>query len=104
MQTSSHHFEEKANQLIRKVNRLKDRSKRQFAYRAAILTIYGFQVAIPVLLGIGVGTLMDKAWPYEHFSWVLNFILIGFLVGLYNANNWFYINIGLKKTKKGGKK
>ena len=99
MQTFNQHFEQRAQQLIQRVNKLKNRSKRQFFLRATILTIYGFQVAIPVLICLAVGILLDKTWPTVRFSWVLNGILLGFLIGLYNANAWFYDNISIKQDK-----
>ena len=93
MQTFNQHFEQRAEQLMEKVQKLRDRSKRRFMLRATILTIYGFQVAVPVLLCLATGIFLDKVWPMEHLSWVLNFILLGFLIGLYNANSWFYKNV-----------
>ena len=103
MQDFNHYFEDQANLLIKKANNLRNRSSRQFAYKAAILTIYGFQVAIPVTLGIFFGSLLDKRHPVEHISWTLNAVLLGGIIGFYNANMWFYKTIGLKK-KKGDKK
>lgn len=98
MQTFSHSFEVHQKQLLRKVRNLEKRPQRQFAYRAAFLTIYGFQIATPVVLGIFLGVFLDNTWPVNHISWTLNFILLGFLFGLYNANMWFYRTIGLKKN------
>ena len=100
MQGFNQYFEQQANVLIKKANNLRDRSKRQHAYRAAILTIYGFQVAIPVLLGLFLGRFLDKNFAVNHISWVLNFVLLGALVGFYNANTWFCRTIQLKRTPK----
>ena len=99
MQGFSHYFENQSKLLIQKANSLKTRSQRQFAYRAVVLTIYGFQVTIPVLLGLFIGYTLDKHYPVNHISWILNMILIGAFVGFYNANIWFYKTIGLHKTK-----
>ena len=108
MQSFNQYFDAQARILIKKAENLSKRSDRQFVYRAAILTVYGFQVVIPVLIGIFVGLLLDKNFPLEHIAWTLNFILLGFLIGLYNANTWFYRMMELHKTRKykqkGGKK
>ena len=110
MQYFNQYFDKQAKLLIQKANNLRNRSQRQHAYRAALLTVYGFQVAIPVVLGIFLGVFLDKYLPLTHLSWTLNLILLGFLVGLYNANTWFYRMMELqrkndkKKTQKGRKK
>ncbi len=104
MQGFSHYFENQSKLLIKKANNLKNRSHRQFAYRAAVLTIYGFQVALPVLIGIFLGNLLDKHYPIQHISWTLNMILIGGIIGFCNANIWFYKTIGLHNKTKGGKR
>ena len=104
MQRFNGYVTEQADILIKKAENLSKRSHRPYVYRVAVLTIYGFQVTIPVLMGIFFGQLLDKSSPLRHISWTLNLILIGFIVGFYNANRWFYHTIGLKNHKKGGKK
>ena len=89
MSRFNHYFDQQAQILIRKATKLYNRSDRQYAHRAALLTVYGFQVAIPVVLGIFSGLFLDKCFPVAHLSWTLNLILLGFLVGFYNANAWF---------------
>jgi len=104
MQNFNDYLTEQADILIQKAENLSRRSHRQYVRRIAVLTIYGFQVAIPVLIGIFLGQLLDKSILIQHFSWTLNLVLIGVIIGFYNANRWFYHSIGLKKRKKGGKK
>lgn len=98
-------FEQEAQRMIQKAQKLGNRPNKQYAYKAAFLTVYGFQVAIPVVLGIFLGLFLDKVWPVKHVSWVLNFILLGFLTGLFNANVWFYHMMEIhKKNKEKNKK
>lgn len=104
MQGFNDYFEHQAQYLIEKTIKIKKRSTRQHIYRAAILTIYGFQVAIPVLIGIFLGMFLDKHFPLEHIAWTLNLIIIGFIVGFYNANRWFYHMVELHKHKTSQKK
>ena len=104
-----YHFERKAFRLIAKTEKLATRSQRQFIYRIGVLTIYGFQVAVPVVLGLFLGIFLDKACAVSHISWVLNCVLVGAFVGFYNANRWFYKMMGLslaknEKEAKGGNK
>ena len=67
-----------ASQLIKKADKRLHRENKQALYRAAILSVYGWQMAIPVLLGIMLGILLDKVFPIRHFSWILNLILLEF--------------------------
>ena len=104
MQKFNDYLTQQADILIQKAEKLSRRSHRQYVHRIAVLTVYGFQVAIPVVLGIFVGRLFDRTIIINHFSWTLNLVLIGVIVGFYNANCWFYHSIGLKRRKRGGKK
>ena len=85
--------------LIHKAQTLSRRGNRQFYLNAAIIGVYGWQMAIPVLLGILLGTLLDKRVPVPHISWTLNLIIIGFGIGIFNATRWVR-HEGLIKGKK----
>lgn len=106
MQAFNQYFDQQAKLLIKKVNTLRSRDRRRHVFRSAVLTIYGFQVAIPTMLGLFLGCFLDKHFPVSHISWVLNMVLLGALIGFYNANVWFYraMEIQAKQDKKGGKK
>ena len=97
-------MEQTAKTLIRKASNLEHRPNRTYLYRAALLTVYGWQMAIPVLIGIALGLFLDKHLPIERFSWTLNLILLGFGAGLYNANTWIKKTAGLKSKNKEDKK
>ena len=85
--------------LIRKARILSRRNKRQFYLNAAIIGVYGWQMAIPVLLGILAGTFLDRYAPVTHISWTLNLIIIGFGIGIFNATRWVHRE-GLIKRRK----
>ena len=72
--------------LKKKAQALGNRKNRTFYFNAAILSVYGWQMAIPVLLGIILGRFLDKHFTNDTFSWTLNLIIIGFAVGVFNAN------------------
>ena len=90
-----------AHQLMKKVDKRSDKESKQVVYKAALLSVYGWQLAIPVLLGIMLGILLEKVFPIPHFSWILNLILLGFVIGFYNATQWMKKNLGLKGKKDG---
>ena len=90
-----------ARQLIKKADKRQNKENKQVVYKAALLSVYGWQLAIPVLLGIMLGVFLDKVFPIQHFSWILNLILLGFIVGFYNATQWTKKNLGLKGKKDG---
>lgn len=74
--------------LKQKAQALGNRKNRTFYFNAAILSVYGWQMAIPVLLGIILGRFLDRHFTSDTFSWTLNLIIIGFAVGVFNANYW----------------
>lgn len=50
--------------------------------------LVGWSVAIPTLLGIGLGLYLDAHHP-ARFSWVLTLLFVGVLLGC--ANAWYWI-------------
>ncbi len=76
--------------LINKAKAMEHRRSRLLFFNAALLGVYGWQLSIPVLLGVGLGQFLDRVFPAPHFSWTLNFIFIGFIVGIINANRWLH--------------
>jgi ATP synthase protein I len=49
--------------------------------------IIGWSVAIPILLGILLGTWIDNTWP-SRYSWTLMLLLGGVILGCLNAWVW----------------
>ena len=87
-----------AKQLIQKADNRQKRGQIKINYNVAVLSIYGWQVAIPVLLGILLGRLLDDFYP-SSFSWTVNLIIIGFVVGFTNATMWLKRSYQVKKGK-----
>lgn len=88
-----------ANQLIKKATNRQKRGNIKINYNVAVLSIYGWQVAIPVLLGILAGDLLDKFYP-ASFSWTLNLIIVGFILGFTNATIWLKKSYRVQKGRK----
>lgn len=81
-------FLKTAHVLIQKAQKRAYRNKRSIFLNAGLLSVYGFQMVVPVLLGIFIGRFLDKNFPATSFSWTLNFILLGFILGFINAYKW----------------
>jgi ATP synthase protein I len=47
----------------------------------------GWSVATPTLLGVVVGLWIDRRWP-SRFYWTQMFLLIGGVLGCFNAWYW----------------
>lgn len=50
--------------------------------------LVGWAVAIPTVIGIGLGIWVDTKWP-SRYSWTLMFLITGVLVGCLNA--WYWV-------------
>ena len=74
--------------LIKKAEKMAGRRERVIELNAAVLSVYGWQMAIPMILGVILGRLLDHFIPMTYLSWTLNFILIGAVIGFYNATRW----------------
>ncbi len=51
--------------------------------------LVGWAVAVPTLLGIALGIWIDGRWP-STISWTLNLLIIGVLLGCFNA--WYWVS------------
>ncbi len=93
------HLKRTESQLIKKTEYRQKRKSRTFFYNASVISIYGFQVALPVLGGILLGSYLDHLFPHDLLSWQLNFIILGFIIGLINANIWLKRSFQITKGK-----
>ncbi len=51
--------------------------------------LVGWAVAVPTLLGIALGVWIDGRLP-STISWTLNLLIIGVLLGCFNA--WYWVS------------
>ena len=89
------------DKLIEKVGAKEDRKirarrekDRGVWFGLGMFGLVGWSVAIPTVIGIGLGIWIDTKWP-SQYSWTLMFLIIGVLVGCLNA--WYWI----KRESKG---
>jgi ATP synthase protein I len=52
-----------------------------------MLGVIGWSVAVPALLGVGIGIWIDTHFP-SRYSWTLMLLLAGVLLGCLNAWHW----------------
>lgn len=93
METSDKKYETKfSEQIARKEKRkLKARRVNSGSVWAGLgmFGMVGWSVAIPTLLGAGLGIWLDKIYP-QSFSWVLSFLMIGLITGCIIA--WYWVD------------
>ena len=54
----------------------------------AFLGALGWNIPIPTFLGVLLGRWMDAHYKVASVSWTLNFLLLGFFVGVFSAWQW----------------
>lgn len=69
--------------------RARKKNKKSALYGLTMFGLVGWSVAVPTLLGILIGTWLDRKYPGKA-AWTLNFLIIGLILGCFNA--WFWIN------------
>jgi len=69
--------------------RARREQRRTVWFGLGMFGLVGWAVAIPTLIGIGVGVWLDGRYPQEHVSWALTFLIIGIAAGCLNA--WYWI-------------
>lgn len=69
--------------------KLRGRRRRQDSVWHSLGTfgVVGWSIAIPTLLGVLLGTWLDRVWPVP-FSWTLTLLLTGLVLGVMNAWRW----------------
>jgi ATP synthase protein I len=65
------------------------RKKRRIWFGLGMFGLIGWAVAIPTVLGIGLGIWIDSTWP-GRFSWTLMLLLGGLMLGCLNA--WYWLS------------
>lgn len=76
---------------------------RSFWFGLGKMGLVGWAVAMPVLVGAGMGLWLDAGYPASH-SWMLLLMPIGLALGCFNAWRWVSRGrrkIGAKKTDDG---
>jgi len=62
-------------------------NKRSVWFGLGMFGMVGWSVAVPTLLGAGLGIWLDKIFP-QSFSWTLSFLVLGLITGALVAAHW----------------
>lgn len=65
------------------------RKTRTVWFGLGMFGLVGWAVAVPALIGVGVGIWLDGRYPQDRVSWTLTFMIIGIGVGCLNA--WYWV-------------
>lgn len=52
-----------------------------------VFELVGWSIALPSVLGVLLGVLLDKKYP-SHHSWTLILLIAGLCIGCWNAARW----------------
>jgi len=81
-------FQEEVERKARRKIRAREEEGRSLWFGLGMMGMVGWAVAIPTLLGIGVGLWLD-ARTNGRISWTLTGLGIGIILGCVNA--WFWV-------------
>ncbi|MDR3716435.1 MAG: AtpZ/AtpI family protein [Puia sp.] len=84
---SEQRFSRQVGEKERRKLRAQRENKRSVWYGLGLFGMVGWSVVVPMLVGAGIGIWMDKKHPV-HFSWTLNFLVTGLILGCLIAWNW----------------
>ena len=73
----------------KEARRLKARREknRSIWFGLGMMGLVGWAVAIPTVIGIGIGIWLDASFP-SRISWTLTGMVIGLTIGCYTAWRW----------------
>jgi ATP synthase protein I len=84
---SPHLSDKVGNRAVRK-QRAREKGRRTAWFGLGMFGLVGWSVAVPTLIGIGIGIWLDRRWPGD-VSWTLTFLMMGVILGCLNA--WYWI-------------
>lgn len=82
--------EEKLLKKIEKDSTKKIKSEEEgseIMFGLGLFGIVGWSIAVPTLLGVLLGTFLDKKFT-QSFSWTITFLFVGVVFGSLNAWRW----------------
>ena len=72
------------------------KGKKSYTFEAIYLFgLIGWEIGVPVVAMAYIGLWLDKNFPHQYIAWPLNCMILGFIIGGYNAYRW----IKKEKTK-----
>lgn len=71
----------------RRMDRARREPRRTVWFSLGMMGMVGWSIALPTLLGVGLGVWIDRTWP-SRASWTLTLLLVGAALGCWNAWRW----------------
>ncbi len=68
--------------------RAQEEGHRSIWFSLGMFGLVGWSVALPTLLGLGLGVWLDRAYPSGRVSWTLTLLAVGAVAGCANAWHW----------------
>ena len=68
--------------------RAQQEGQRSIWFSLGMFGLVGWSVALPTLLGLGLGVWLDRAYPSDRVSWTLTLLAVGAVAGCANAWHW----------------
>ncbi len=53
-----------------------------------VFGLVGWGIGVPIVLMAYLGIWLEQNYPSEFISWPLNFVILGFILGTFNAYHW----------------
>lgn len=66
----------------------KGQEKQSVWFGFGMFGLIGWAVAIPTVVGIALGTWLDRHWPADRVSWTISLLFVGIILGCANAWRW----------------
>lgn len=75
---------------IKAMRKLKARNNAALGvwFGLGMVGLIGWSVAIPMLIGIGLGIFLDQHYSSKGFPWTLSLLILGLIIGCFNAVLW----------------
>lgn len=94
-ESSDPNSEDSATTFVRKVGETESRKLKaqrrgtqSIWFGFGMFGIIGWSVAVPTLLGAGLGIWLDQHYPMSARSWTLMLLVAGLVLGCMNAWHW----------------
>lgn len=68
--------------------RAEEQGQRSIWFSLGMFGLVGWSVALPTLLGLGLGVWLDRSYPSARLSWTLTLLVVGAVLGCANAWHW----------------
>jgi ATP synthase protein I len=81
-------FEEQVQKKAERRSWARSQRKRSVWFGFGMFGLIGWAVAIPTVLGITLGVWLDHHFPVGRISWTISLLLVGIILGCFNAWRW----------------